>query len=287
MAERSVVLCAVQPPMPEPEWGVDTAGMQARAFELLEEAGRSGAQVACLPEYFNVYGMALEEAVDKADEMAERVVGRCREIAARWRMWMAVPVVLHEGQRLVNRAVLIGPDGKTAGHYDKTHLAPVERQKWAMAAGSDIPVFQAEWGRFGVMICYDIVFPEVARVLALRGAEVVLFPSLQRSCTQRELELQLMARAYDNALWIVRSSYGTLPGRLWEPGRMVGLSCIVAPDGQIVASCGRWVGVALWRAQLDPPIIGRAGRGGPVRTLRELRMADRRPELYGELGRSQ
>ncbi len=275
---RAVVLATVQPPWPAPDRDPDA--VVDAAIDLTRKAIDRGAEVICLPEYLNTASLPPWEAGDW-QRRAERIVAALRELATRAQVWLAVSLLM-DGSPRTNSALLIGPDG-VAGRYDKVHLTGTEREKWRIAAGKDYPVFDLPWGRAGIMVCYDVCFPEVARILALRGAEVVLFPALQRSYTERELELQVKARAYDNFLWIVRSSYGTPRGEPWQPGVPVGKSCIAAPDGTLAADLGRFVGVALAQADLDRPQVGPVSHGGPLAPLREARLADRRPETYGAI----
>ena len=132
----------------------------------------------------------------------------------------------------------------------------------------------------------DGCFVESARSLALQGAEVVLWPSLQRGYTESELMLQVRAHAHFNGVVIVRSSYGTERGRPWRPGTMVGLSCVCGSDGHVVASLGRWAGWTSATVDLDAPPGGERSFGGETGVLREMRAADRRPETYGAITRT-
>jgi len=276
----TVILAACQPP-----WASDhrsPARVRDIALELAELAADRGATVLVLPEYANVPGMRRAEALACCDETAEEMTARLAELARRRGLWVLLPLLLRRDGKLRNTAVFLSPDGPI-GYYDKVHLARAERDQWGIVAGDDYPVFETPWGRVGIMICYDVCFPEAARILAVRGADVIFFPSLQRSYTERHLELQVRSRAYDNFVWVVRSSYGTPREEGWAPGQPVGKSCIAAPDGTLVADAGRWVGFALAEAPLAWPEKGPVSYSGPIEPLRQARMADRRPETYGPL----
>lgn len=106
-----------------------------------------------------------------------------------------------------NSAILIGPDGEVIGIYDKTHPAPWERRDgggWA-AVGTRADVFETSLGSIGMIICYDGDFPELSRLLAIKGAEVIVRPS----ALQRSYDIWYItncARAYDNHVYVVASN---------------------------------------------------------------------------------
>jgi predicted amidohydrolase len=106
-----------------------------------------------------------------------------------------------------NSAILIGPDGEIIGIYDKTHPAPWERRDgggWAMV-GKRADVFETALGSIGMIICYDGDFPELSRLLAVKGAEVIV----RASALQRSYDIWYItnaARAYDNHVYLVASN---------------------------------------------------------------------------------
>jgi len=277
---RTVRLATCQPPAPRP--GVGQGQITARALELCEAAGREGADIVCLPECLNVVALGAEETRSAAREW-EAFVSEFGALCAVQRMYAVLPIIRREDHLNRNGALLIGRDGAVIGCYDKVHATRTEREGLGIVRGDTYPVFDLDFGRVGMMICYDGCFPEPARILALQGAEVIFFPSLQRSFTETHLELQVRGRAYDNSVYIVRSSYGTEPGQPWKPGVMVGKSCVVGPDGTILADLGRFTGVVVREVDLDAPECGEVTHGGEVGVLRDMRFADRRPETYGAL----
>lgn len=276
MAE-TIVLATCQPPWPG--GGRSPQNVADAAVGLVRRAAERGARAVCLPEYLNVAGMEREEALVRCDETAERLREQVQAIAGEGGLWVVLPVLARWDGLLRNAALLLGPQG-LVGRYDKVHLTRREREDWGIVPGDEYPVFDLPWGRVGIMICYDGCFPEPARLLAVAGADVIFFPSLQRSYPEHQLELQVRARAYDNFVWVVRSSYGTPREEGWAPGRPVGKSCIGAPDGTLAADLGRFVGVALAEAPLDKGEIGPTTHDGPLAPLREARNADRRPDTY-------
>ena len=277
---RSVRVATCQPPAPSDRLDADAIGL--RALELFTQAAQDGADVCCLPECLNVMGCDDVGARARGQETAT-LVDRVADVCSSYEMYGVLPIVDSRADLLVNTALIIDRGGSMAGRYDKVHLTNDERENWGLSPGSEYPVFELDFGAVGIMICYDGCFPEPARILALEGAEVIFFPSLQRSYTEDELALQVRARAADNFVYVVRSSYGTARGEAWRPGMMVGKSCIAAPDGTIVADLGKYVGAAWVDVDLDQPLVGLRSHAGEAGVLRDMRFADRRPETYGRL----
>jgi predicted amidohydrolase len=106
-----------------------------------------------------------------------------------------------------NSAILIGPDGEIVGVYDKTHPAPMERREYGgwVTVGNRADVFETPLGDIGMIVCYDGDFPELSRLLAVKGAEVVVRPA----ALQRSFDIWYItncARAYDNHVYVVAAN---------------------------------------------------------------------------------
>ncbi len=100
-----------------------------------------------------------------------------------------------------NVASIFDRKGHIVGQYHKTHLPPDET--WQSVAGNEIPVFELDFGKIGVSICYDMMFPEQVRVLALKGAEVIFHPTFGYGWYDEIGEATLKTRANDNSVYIV------------------------------------------------------------------------------------
>jgi predicted amidohydrolase len=280
---RIVHIAALQlPPPPQGSPAQTRAGNLANAFAYLDEAGRRGCDVACLPETFDCYGLAL----DRPDEQWELVPGEVTGVVAakarRYGMYVIAPVAaLVDGVRR-NSAVILGREGQIVGQYFKTHLTQPELDA-GFVAGDDLPVFDLDFGRIGIMTCLDNSFPETARVLAVKGAEVVFYPHVQSGYGEVGWMAQLVSRAIDSAVYLVPVAFGLGPEDPWMPGTIMGRSGVIGRDGLTLVSAGRLAGVASAVVDLDQPrwvrcfgVIDRANYG-------EQAMARRRPDLYGAL----
>lgn len=154
-------------------------------------------------------GFQAEDLWDLVDEAPGRTT-RDVQLAAKS---LGVHVVWGSYRRgpergvVYNSAILIGPDGEIIGIYDKTHPAPWERRDaggWA-AVGTRADVFETGLGSIGMIICYDGDFPELSRLLAVKGAEVIV----RSSALQRSYDIWYItncARAYDNHVYVVATN---------------------------------------------------------------------------------
>lgn len=181
---------------------------------------------------------------------------------------------------IYNVAYVFTPSGK---HFtqDKLHITPAERQYWGVQPGEGLKVFASALGRFAVQVCYDIEFPELARLQTLAGAETffVPFSTDDRKAYQR-VRFCAQARAVENYAYVVISgNVGNLPSRnyLINYGQAAVLtpSDVGFPPGACAAEVEPNIeGVAL--ADLDFEVLVQQREVGSVRPLR-----DRRPDLYG------
>lgn len=286
---RMVRIIPVQPAIePGALQNTSNAVLIEDAFELLEQAGEMGADLTGLPEVINVFGMSPAQARAAAEPA---VVGpfldRISEMAKRHRMVICAPVLeRHEGL-IRNRVRVYGRDGELVGWYDKTHLAGEGESGsdgLSVTPGSDYPVFDLDFGRLGVLTCMDVNYPEVPRILALKGAEILFFPAWQSGPSELVFDVQMRARAIDNYLVVVRSSYGYRPGVAWKPGMFFGRTSVTLPDGTIVADAGHGRGLAIAAVDLDRPLLmDISDDGGDIREIRPFTLALRRPETYGAL----
>jgi predicted amidohydrolase len=173
------------------------------------------------------------------------------------------------GSRTYNSALLIHPVRGTIANYRKAHLYGKE-EKRLFAPGDDLVMAEVDGLKVGILICYDIEFPEAVRSLALAGAELIAVPTALIQPFDIVSRTLIPARAFENQVYV---AYAGMCGREGNLG-YCGLSCIVGPDGKDLARAGS--DPALLIADIDPSAITRGRKKNPY-------LSDRRAELSGRL----
>ncbi|MFE2749939.1 carbon-nitrogen hydrolase family protein [Streptomyces scopuliridis] len=178
-----------------------------------------------------------------------------------------------DGERIYNAAQLIGPDGTRLANYRKTHLFGGFEREWFTPG--ERPVVQAELAglRIGIMICYDVEFPENVRSHALAGTDLLLVPTAQMHPFQFVAESVVPVRAFENQMYV---AYVNRTGQEGE-FEFVGLSCLAGPDGAARARAGRSEELVL--AEVDGELLSASRAANPY-------LRDRRPGLYTSLVRA-
>lgn len=176
-----------------------------RAVEMVRESAAKGAKIVCFPEMFNT-GYNFQLIGDGFHNCGETIDGhtitRLQKVAKECACYVIAPITLEKKVKGVfyNAAVVIDDEGVVLGDYSKHHLWAAER--YYFHAGEDIPVFDTKYGKIGVMICYDAGFPETARILALKGAELIFMPSAWRIQDWDMWKLNIPQRALENTLYV-------------------------------------------------------------------------------------
>lgn len=239
--------------------------------KLLQKAMKRKPDVILLPELWNT-GFAPRQ-IDSAlaDEEGAQTKLYCGEFAKEHHVnLVAGSVLTHRGGRLYNTAYVFDRAGDCIAEYDKTHLFSPSGEGEAYAAGDRIVTFPLDGVVCGVMICYDLRFAELARVLALAGAKVLLIPAQwPRQRTEQMLAL-LRARAIENQMFVAICNGG---GEAFGT-RFGGRSAIVDPLGNTLARAGR--DEKIITATIDFEAQKRIRNELPV-------FSDRRPSLYSSL----
>lgn len=155
-----------------------------KATELVKKASEAGANVILLQELFSGLYFCQVEDYDKFSLAVERekspLIKHFKEVAKKYNVVLPISFFEKCGQNYFNSLVMIDADGKDLGIYRKTHIPTGEcyEEKFYFTPGdTGFKVFDTKFGKVGVAICWDQWFPETARILALEGAEMILFPT--------------------------------------------------------------------------------------------------------------
>ena len=171
------------------------------------------AQNGCLPE-----GITIVGTQNNYIEVSEAIPGPSTQylghLAKKYGMYIVAGIYEKEGPVVYNTSVLINRDGQVQGKYRKTAL-PREEISGGITPGESFPVFDTDFGRIGMMICWDVFFPEPARMLALQGAEIIFMPIWGGNMTLAS------ARAIENQIYLVSSTYDMKTGIFNKRGELV------------------------------------------------------------------
>jgi beta-ureidopropionase len=251
---------------------------------LIEKAGAAGVRILCMQEIFTGPYFCAEQTprwYDATEQIPDGPTTRLmQETAKRYGMAIIVPLYEVESTGIYyNTAAVIDADGRYLGKYRKNHIpqvAPGFWEKYYFKPGNlGYPVFQTQFAKVGVYICYDRHFPEGARELGLNGAEIVFNPSATVAGLSEYLwKLEQPAHAVANGYFIgaINRVGREMP---WNIGEFYGQSYFCDPRGKMLAEASR---------DQDELIIADLD----LDTIRDVRntwqfFRDRRPETYGGL----
>ena len=249
----------------------------SKAVEMMSLAADRGAKIIATQQLFNLPWFA-HESREENFRLAEPVDGpsitALRDVAAQKGVVVVASIFERDHDDFYSTAVVIERDGKIIGRYRKAHLPqiPLWEEKYYFKAGdTGFPVFDTSCARIGVQICWDNYFPEGSRILALRGAQVIIAPTAAALASQSRWENMICANAISNNVFILRVNRSGKEERQTFYGR----SFCVSPLGELITPPAG-AGDALVFADLDL---------GEVEETREIWafFRDRRPDQYREL----
>ncbi|BAN46221.1 carbon-nitrogen hydrolase family protein [Metapseudomonas resinovorans] len=255
------------PPLPlEPAANLERLGLRAA------EAARRGAALLVTPEmYLSGYNIGLEAV----DGLAQPADGAWAEAVAAIAREQGIAIVYGYPERaaqggLFNSVQLVDATGQRVGNYRKTHLFGELDHGMFSAGGDEYPLLELDGWKLGLLICYDVEFPENVRRLALAGADAVLVPTANMEPFDFVCDVLVRARAFENQCYLAYANYCGAEGEI----RYCGLSSVSAPDGSLTAVCGREETLAFADLRRDLLEKSRAA---------VTYLQDRRAELYRPL----
>ncbi len=281
--------------------GEDPADNLARALDLLERAASEGARLICLPELFRSRYFCQREKAELFD-LAEPIPGPSTEAVGAFCRRRGVSVLASLFERRAaglyhNTAVLLGPEGQTLGLYRKMHIPddPQYYEKFYFTPGDlGFQAFDTPEGRVGALVCWDQWYPEAARLTALRGAELLMYPTAIGWLPADRAEFGDRQRAAWHTIQrshaIANGVFVAAANRIgWEPSGAAdgegitfwGGSFICSPDGELLAEAGTDEETVL-TAELDLAQVERFRRGWPFLRDRRIDAYDGLLRRYGD-----
>jgi deaminated glutathione amidase len=250
----------------------------AAALDLIDRAAEVGARLVALPEVWPYLGPD-----DVNRNQADPIPGPITELLAQRARRHGIYV--HGGSiyetrpgdpGMYNTTVVIDPTGEIIARYSKIHMFDVVldgvaeyRESATVTPGDEVVVTEIDGILVGLAICYDLRFPELFRILALKGAQAIMLPAAFTLTTGKDhWEALIRARAIENGLYMIApAQWGTHPPGNWCYGR----SMVVDPWGTVMTTASDGVGIA--HATVDPSRVAMVRRQIPS-------LANRRPEAY-------
>jgi predicted amidohydrolase len=243
-----------------------------RAAGLIAEAARRGSDLVILPELWST-AYDLENGARHASPLAAHAseagwFGRFAGLAREHGVWLCGSLLeMQEDGRLYNCMALYRPDGQLSGEYRKIHLFRLMQEEQYLAPGQAATLLDLPWGKTGLIICYDLRFPELIRHYALQGARLILIPAEWPHPRREHWRTLLRARAIENQCFVAACNrVGQSKGAAF-----FGASTVVDPWGEPLIEGGETE--ALLTVTIDLAQVDVVRQRIPV-------FADRRPELY-------
>jgi N-carbamoylputrescine amidase len=263
---------------------LDVVANAATTTAALREAAARGAQLVVLPELAATgYVLDREALLDRAESphapgpALTAWSGAARDLG----MVVVGGFAERDGDRLYNSVAVIGPDGRIAGTYRKLHLFGHERDVFA-PGDLGLPVFEVAGLRLGVVVCYDLRFPEAVRILALRDVDLVAVPTAwvagfdapaPAGASIGQVDGALVQGNLNSVYLACADQVGSAP-----PFTFLGRSVVVDPYGRAVVGPLEPAAEDLV-VEIDTDEVRKARHRGPGISP----MADRRTDVYGEL----
>jgi predicted amidohydrolase len=227
------------------------------ACAWIDEAAAKGAKLICFPEVMNLIGKNIGEGGGREEipgYTTERLCAKAKEHGV-YIHGGSITQALPGEKRSANTSVLISPEGKILATYSKLHMFDITladgtpyRESDRVKPGDSIVTVETELGIFGMSICYDVRFPEIYRLIALRGAQVIFVPASFTMPTGKDhWEVLLRARAIENGCYIVAAGQiGQKPAYA-----AYGNSLVADPWGTVIARSKDAPGITYAEIDLD------------------------------------
>ncbi len=247
----------------------DPAANMGIASAILADARPDPGDIVLLPELWPTGYTSRARLVTLATEYGPRWLSFCAEVAARYRIVLAGTLPYADGETLWNRLTVHGPRGDLLGSYDKVHLFSLMREHELFSPGTRVePIPLGNGFVVGPAICYDLRFPELFRLGALRGATLFLVPSEFPDPKEDLWHIFLSSRAAENQAYLIASNRTGGSGSF----TFFGSSAVYDPLGRCLGRLGREEGFL--KVETDPAMVTHVRMAVPVLPHARLRITE-------------
>lgn len=241
-------------------------GNMDQALRLLKKLADRGCRLAVLPEMFST-GFDNERIGELAGHTPwclDQLAGAARDN----HIMICGSMPVSEQGKVYNALFIVGRDGRVAAEYRKLHLFRLTREHEYYAPGDKIQMVETDLGCLGLMICYDLRFPELSGALQRSGAALLIVSAQWPAARADHWQTLVRARAIETQAFVIAANRTGRDDDLVFPG----LSMIVAPSGEVLACADGRPGVRT--ADIDLDLVEETRKQIPV-------MTDRRKDVYG------
>ncbi len=232
-------------------------------FAKIRQLERQNVSLIVLPELWAT-GFAYKE-LELLAKQTPSLIHQIQEIISKKTIVIGTFAQIYQ-RKIYNTAFVIAKEG-ILGEYQKIHLFSPLKEDKHFARGWQWQTITSPLGNLGIMICYDLRFPELARCLTLRGAEILVVPASWPQTRAEHWKVLLRARAIENQVFVIGANACGIQGQI----KMGGNSVIISPWGEILARANEKE--TILKTEIDTELIKRAREIIPC-------LKERRPEVY-------
>lgn len=243
----------------------DPNGNREYGINLINEAVRRGSHIVTLPELWTT-GYSLKIIDKVAEPLNGPTIMQLSNIASNHGIYIIGSFIERKDNKFYNTAPLIGPNG-IIGVYKKIHLFKLMNEDLYFTPGDSFDVYQTNFGKIGIVICYDIRFPELIRSITLKGAKILFVVAEWPHPRMHHWRYLLMARAIENQIFVVATNRVGSD----ENNKFFGHSMIIDPMGEVLIESGEVETILTSDIELDE--VDNVRSKFPF-------LNDRKPEFY-------
>jgi predicted amidohydrolase len=235
-----------------------------RVEALLENACPLPGSIVALPELFST-GYTMRSKVFEEQLSSGATMEFLKTLARRYEVFILGTLILSasDNQLPTNSAIVVSPQGEILSRYDKTHLLPVSGEPQAYTPGAALTSFQTDGMSFGVLICYDLRFPELFRIFYDQVVDGIFVVANWPALRQLHWETLIRARAIENQCYVFAvNRVGSDPSSTYQGG-----TSVISPTGEILSVSYKEEVVS---CSIDPMLAKEAGRQFPISASRNF-----------------